>query len=203
MMPASTWEVPRTGNYQKYASRNPMQRFLIWYFHRWVHEFLGTTGASSVLDVGCGEGFTITRLSGLNRKLPILGLDSHFPALVQASEANPGVVFCLGDAGCLPFASDSYEAVICLEVLEHLPDPCRALEELRRVTSRYCLISVPNEPFFRAANLLRGKNLRRLGNDPEHVHNWTARQFLEMINAHFALERVVYPFPWVMALCTK
>jgi SAM-dependent methyltransferase len=40
-------------------------------------------------------------------------------------------VFC--DAGALPFAPRSFDAVLCTEVLEHLPTPARTLSEARRV----------------------------------------------------------------------
>ena len=191
------------GNYQKYVNRNPTQRLLIWYFHRWVNRLVEISGATRLLDVGCGEGFTIERLIRVNDHLRIQGLDHHLPALVEATETNPGIIFFLGDITCLPFASDSFEAVLCLEVLEHLADPVPALEELGRVTSKYCLISVPNEPFFMGANLLRGKNVYAWGNDPEHLQKWTADRIVRMIREHFEVEKVVYPFPWVMALCRK
>jgi ubiquinone/menaquinone biosynthesis C-methylase UbiE len=193
----------RRGNLQKYLSRNPLQRFLIWYFHRRVGELVAASGASGILDVGCGEGFTIDRLLSTDGHLPIQGLDYDFRALLQAKEKHPHVVFQMGDIRRLPFAADRFELVLCLEVLEHLPDPPAALEELRRVSCRHCLISVPNEPFFMLANSLRGKNIRMWGNDPEHLHNWTARQFIHMMEDYFQVERVLYPFPWVLALCRK
>ncbi len=201
--PTRRTELTRRGNYQKYLSGNPLQRLLIWYFHRWVNRLLETTTATTILDVGCGEGFTIERLSRSANDRLIRGVDNDLHALLRARETNPRVVFYMGDVECLPFASDAFDVVLCLEVLEHLRDPLTALQELGRVTSKHCLISVPNEPFFMAANLLRGKNVRAWGNDPEHVRNWTATQFLRLVRRHFRVETVVYPFPWVMALCTK
>jgi hypothetical protein len=92
---------------------------------------------------------------------------------------------------------------MCLEVLEHLPDPHRGLRELRRVTSAHCLISVPHQPFFRAINFLRGKHVSAWGRDPEHLQNWTARQFRRLVEQYFEVERFVYSFPWVIALGRK
>jgi 2-polyprenyl-3-methyl-5-hydroxy-6-metoxy-1,4-benzoquinol methylase len=112
----------RRGNLQKYQSRNPVQRFLIWYFHRRVGELVAASGTSAILDVGCGEGFTIDRLASLDSHLPIQGLDYDFPALLQAKEKHPKALFQMGDIGRLPFATDSFELVLCLEVLEHLPE---------------------------------------------------------------------------------
>src|SRR5260370_4593459 len=72
----------------------------------------------------------------------------------------------------LPFAGRSFDAVTCLEVLEHLDDPAAAVRELARVARRAVLVSVPFAPYFRIGNLLRGKYLGRLGNHPEHVQHW-------------------------------
>lgn len=193
----------RRGNLQKYLNRNPVQRLLIWYFHRQVGDLVAASGANAILDVGCGEGFTIDRLISVNSHLPIRGLDYDYPALLRAKKKHPQILLQMGDIRRLPFAADSFELVLCLEVLEHLSDPLPALEELRRVSSRHCLISVPNEPFFRLSNFLRGKNIRAWGNDPEHLHNWTAGQFIRMVGDHFQVEKVFYPFPWTLALCRK
>jgi len=194
-------EYSRRGNLQKYESRNPLQRFLIWYFHRRVGELVKVAGAQSILDVGCGEGFTIDRLLRVNGRLPIQGMDHDWPALLRARGQHPKVLFQMGDIGRLPYANESFDLVLCLEVLEHLAEPRGALEEVARVSSQYCLISVPNEPFFMMSNFLRGKNVRAWGNDPEHVQHWTAGEFVEMLRKYFSVERVLHPFPWVLALC--
>jgi STE24 endopeptidase len=190
----------RRGNYQKYLNPNPLQQYLIHHFHQRVGDLVKETGAMGILDVGCGEGFTIERLKS---DLSIQGVDNDLSSLLEAKGRNPNSRFYLGDIRDLPFASQAFPLVLCLEVLEHLPDPHPALEELRRVASGYCLISVPHEPFFRLANLLRGKNLRTWGNDPEHIHNWTAGGFIRLLEGHFEIEKVVYSFPWVIALCRK
>jgi ubiquinone/menaquinone biosynthesis C-methylase UbiE len=48
----------------------------------------------------------------------------------------------------LSFPDKSFDIVLCQQVLEHVPDPVRAINELKRVTKRQLLISVPYEPFF-------------------------------------------------------
>jgi len=190
----------RRGNYQKYLNPNPLQQYLIRRFHQRVGELVRETGARYILDAGCGEGFTIERLAS---HFFTQGVDNDFSSLLEARERNPNSDFYLGDVRDLPLASQAFPLVLCLQVLEHLPDPHPALEELRRATSRHCLISVPHEPFFRLANLLRGKNLGNWGNDPEHIHNWTAGEFIRLLEGYFEIEKVVYSFPWVIALCCK
>jgi len=190
----------RHGNYQKYLNPNPLQQYVIRRFHQRVGELVRETGAIRILDAGCGEGFTIKRLDS---DFSVQGVDNNFSSLLDAQEINPHSDFYLGDVRDLPLASQTFPLILCLEVLEHLPDPHPALEELRRVTSRHCLISVPHEPFFRLVNLLRGKNLRAWGNDPEHIHTWTAGEFIRLLEGYFEIEKVVYSFPWVIALCRK
>jgi hypothetical protein len=89
--------------------------------------------------------------------------------------------------------------VTCIEVLEHLPAVPPAVAELARVTTDRCVVSVPWEPWFRLGNLGRGKNVPRLGNDPEHVQWFTPRRLRRALDASFADVRVVRAFPWIIA----
>jgi hypothetical protein len=67
------------------------------------------------------------------------------------------------------------------------------------VTTDRCVVSVPWEPWFRLGNLGRGKNVRRLGNDPEHVQWFTPRRLRRALAASFDEVRVVRAFPWIIA----
>ena len=87
-----------------------------------------------------------------------------------------------------------------LEVLEHIPDPEQMLPILKQLARGHVLLSVPREPFFCALNFMRGKNLRRLGNDPEHVNHWGRRGFFRFIEPHFEILAAPAVFPWTMVL---
>lgn len=86
-----------------------------------------------------------------------------------------------------------------LEVLEHLEDPAKALYEAARV-GEYLLVSVPHEPFFMAANFLRGKNWSRWGSDEEHIHFWGKRTFRKLLEPYGEVLRFETAFPWLVAL---
>jgi SAM-dependent methyltransferase len=116
---------------------------------------------------------------------------------------NPDADFFCMEITSLGFRSGSFELVLCLEVLEHVPDPLVALAELRRVSSRSCLISVPYEPFFRLANFLRGRRVRQLGNHPEHLHHWGPRRFQAFLSRSFHVRELHNAFPWLLALCEQ
>ncbi|HID64657.1 MAG TPA: class I SAM-dependent methyltransferase [Anaerolineae bacterium] len=191
------------GNLQKHLNPNPVQRYLLRRFHRQVASLLKATGAERILDAGCGEGFVVSYLLQGNDGLIITGIDCNLEAIEIARQMVPGVLFDVGDLREMPYGDDSFDLVMCLEVLEHLPDPQRGLCELRRVTSAHCLVSVPHEPFFRATNFLRGKHVPAWGRDPEHLQHWTAKQFHRLVAQYFEIERFVYSFPWVIVLGHK
>jgi hypothetical protein len=48
--------------------------------------------------------------------------------------------------------------------------------------------------------MLRLKNVRRFGNDPEHINHWSARAFVELVAQHFDIVVRAHPFPWTMVL---
>ena len=191
------------GNLQKHLNPNPVQRYLLRRFHRQIASLLKATGVEKILDAGCGEGFVVSYLLQGNDRLAITGIDCSPQAIEMARQMVPGVLFDVGDLREMPYSDDSFDLVMCLEVLEHLPDPHRGLRELKRVTSAHCLVSVPHEPFFRATNFLRGRHVPAWGRDPEHLQHWTARQFRHLVKQYFEVKRFVYSFPWVIALGHK
>lgn len=74
-----------------------------------------------LLDIGCGRG-------ELRQRLPV-GFD--YPATgLERYQAKPDL---LGSAEALPLIEGSMDIVICLEVMEHLPDPAGAAREIARV----------------------------------------------------------------------
>ena len=117
---------------------------------------------------------------------------------------GPGIAGGLRASICdLPFRSGAFDLVVACEVLEHVDDPRRALEELLRVTSRFALLSVPHEPWWRVLNVLRGKYLRDRGNTPGHVQHFTAAAFRGFLGAQCRVSRFARPTPWLMALCER
>jgi ubiquinone/menaquinone biosynthesis C-methylase UbiE len=192
------------GNRQKHLNPNPIQRKLLDRFHRHIVRLIGQTEAPRLLDAGCGEGFVIREVRRTLEQVCAVGGDFSAEALLwgranlhhQAPLAN-------FDVHHLPFPDHSFPLVICLEVLEHLPDSRVGLRELARVSSEYVLLSVPHEPFFRGANFLRGKHLAAFGNDPEHLHNYSGRAFRQMVEPILEVVWHGYTFPWQILLGRK
>jgi SAM-dependent methyltransferase len=193
----------RHGNQQKHLNPNPLQRFLLQRFHHKIIGLIGQTGVTCLLDAGCGEGFV---LNHIRQALPVtmIGGDADLPSLLWGrANVGHGQPVTNLDIQRLPFPDDSFPLVICLEVLEHLPDSRVGLVELARVSADYLLLSVPHEPYFRGANFIRGRHLRAFGNDPEHLHNYSGQSFRQMLSGVVDLVWHGYSFPWQIALARK
>jgi len=192
-----------SSNFRKHTSRNPLQRSLIGRFHARLARLIASLPVHTALDAGCGEGFVLRHLRAHLPALELHGADLDQAALAMARHLTSGVAFCRGSVYALPYAAESFELVLCTEVLEHLGEPERALAELGRVSKRYCLLTVPWEPPYSLANLLRGKNLKRWGSDAGHLQRWSTHGFARLIRAHFAVRSAGTSFPWIVVLAEK
>lgn len=189
------------GNWQKYQSKNPIQRALIKRFLEEMRSLIEPLPVRHLLDAGCGEAFILSMLRQARPDLEVaVGIDIDSDALGRGHDLSPAVPLMEADILHLPYRTDSFDVVICAEVLEHLTHPEEALAELCRVSRKYCLVSVPHEPFFRLSNLLRGKSVSRLGNDIEHHQNWSLAGFTSFLKDQLDVEIVKRSFPWQIAL---
>ena len=192
---------PLYGNWQKYQSKNPLQQALINRFLQEVRDLVAPLPGKSILDAGCGEGFVLNMLLQMRADLEIVaGVDIDAEALGRGCQLFPQVPLLQADILCLPYPSASFDIVVCTEVLEHFQNPGEVLSELRRVSKKYCLFSVPHEPFFRLSNLMRGKSISRLGNDIDHRQNWSQASFVKFLQGYVDVLSVRRSFPWQIVL---
>jgi SAM-dependent methyltransferase len=174
-----------TGNYfDKYRSRNPLIRWVVGRYLQTLYRLLEKESFSSVLDAGCGEGEIIQRIVDRYSPRRLAGVDLDPNLIERLNRLHPQYRFT---AGSLEAYRDDqhYDVVLCLEVLEHITEYRAALSNLAALSADRYIISVPNEPLFRAANLARLKYLRRLGNTPGHVNNFSFRRFGRILREAF------------------
>lgn len=189
------------GNKQKYANKNPIQQFLIGRFQEQAAQLVRSVAPKTLLDVGCGEGFMLQALIQRNISAELTGIDQSSSAIADAQiRLGNAATLRVQDALDLANTGKKYDVVMMVEVLEHIEHPERMLPILEQLTQRYILLSVPWEPFFRGLNLLRGKHITSLGNDPEHVNQWSRRGFLRFIGQYFRVLETPLVFPWTMVL---
>jgi SAM-dependent methyltransferase len=192
-----TGDVPTGNTYDKYGSTNPIEQRMMRGFLRALDGMLDGLSPRRVLEVGVGEGEVMARLRERFPEATMIGLD--LPDHELASNWRRVDMACLfADGTALPFADDTFDLVLAIEVLEHVPGPDAALRELARVCSDRLIASVPFEPIWRAGNVVRRRYVRQLGNTPGHVNHWTRRGFGRFVGGRFGVEEVKSPLPWTM-----
>ena len=192
-------DVPIGNTYDKYASTNPIERRMMAGFLGALDSLLDGITPERILEIGVGEGEVMTRLRERFPDATIVGVDLPDPELA-ADWKQAGLSCLFGDATTLPFPDETFDLVLAIEVLEHVPQPDRAMVELARVCTGPLIASVPFEPVWRAGNMLRRRYLRQLGNTPGHVNHWTRWGFTRFIARRFVVEQVRSPLPWTMVL---
>jgi len=126
-----------------------------------------------LLAIGCAAGGEIPPLRAMGFEL--VGIDLIAEMLAPARRrfaADPGASFCQADIERLPFAPESFDAVVCLGVFEYVPSYEPSLGEIRRVLrpGGRALISLPSrasayetgirlaQPVLRLAKKLAGRD---------------------------------------------
>lgn len=197
-------KTPLPTNFIKHTSKNPIQKFLINNFYSSLVSLAKPLNPITILDAGCGEGFTMNKLveNGIGKKIE--GVEHSKDALNLGRKLFPNLTFKEGNIYNMPYEDNSFDLVTCTEVLEHINEPTKVFKEVLRVSKKYVIISVPNEPFFMLGNFLRGRDLLRLGNNPGHINHWTIISFLNFLKKNeLKIKILKLPFPWILILGEK
>jgi len=107
-----------------------------------------------ILDLGCGEGYLVERYQKLGYN--IIGLDLNYLSEFVRK----------GDIRATPFENETFDVVLCLDVIEHLPfsDQNLALKEIYRILKKegLVLLALPNLAHFasRVSFLCTGSLIR-------------------------------------------
>jgi 2-polyprenyl-3-methyl-5-hydroxy-6-metoxy-1,4-benzoquinol methylase len=192
-----------TTNLEKHTTQNPVNRFFLNNFRNLLLEQIKQLKPDSILDVGAGEGFTLEALRKQKLAKKLEGIEYMDDAITLGKKMHPQVTIKKGNIYELPYKPNSFDVVICTEVLEHLDEPNKALEELKRVTKKYIILSVPNEPLFTIQRILRGKNVLKLGAHPEHIQHWSSGAFEKFVSSQLQIIDSKTPLPWTMITAKK
>jgi len=149
------------------------------HLRRIIRKLLDGIDYRSVLDVGCGVGVLVSELKEAKSDLVVYGLDISAAAIEVANTMVQGDFRTCDVTDGLPDLS--VDAVVCCEVLEHLPDDEALLRDLARKCT-YLVVEVPAGPLtrtFRQGGHLRHytvaglkKMLTQTGFDVLELRKW-------------------------------
>jgi SAM-dependent methyltransferase len=170
------------------AGRFPTKRRLLWRVHntrdsalahRWLDGLKG-------VEIG-GAAHNAFHLDTLNVDRT-RDMDTVYKREELECAGVAMAVDVVAEGDDLPFPDDAFDFVLASHVLEHLPDPIRALQEWRRVARRYVFVVLPHRdrtfdrdrPVTPVDELLRRHEQGLRSDDDRHWTVWTCESFLEL-----------------------
>lgn len=184
-------QVPRAHYFQDYDTKNRWASY--WYQ---INEILNTRG-KTVLEVGIGNGTVADYLRRSGLEVTTVDIDSAL---------NPDYVCSVTELTKV-FQPDSFDTILCAEVLEHIPFEYfeKSLEELQKVAKNFVILSLPHFGiklrFSVKIPLVRQKNIlikipypRKYKFDGQHYweigkKGYPLSKIIDVISKHFNVER--------------
>jgi SAM-dependent methyltransferase len=162
-------------------------------------------GSLRILDVGCSFGYGSAAIgAGGPAGRRVIGIERDPEHLEMASRSFPWVTILEADATSLPVPDGCADAVILLDVIEHIAEPARVLAEARRVLrpGGLIIVSVPHRGplgWLDALNIYAWMRRRR-PSLPAHAaatesdggphQHFTAAELTELLSPWFVVDRV-------------
>jgi 2-polyprenyl-3-methyl-5-hydroxy-6-metoxy-1,4-benzoquinol methylase len=123
----------------------PIGQLLLEDQERILVEFLGDVSQQRILDLGAGTGRAALALAKRGARVTAVDASTEMLAVAQrrAADSDLSIAFEQGDAHALSFPNRSFDSVVCLRLLMHVPDWRQSLSELCRVAERRLVFDYP------------------------------------------------------------
>lgn len=120
--------------------KHPIVKFFVNQRINWIQSHMDLKNIKTAFDVGCGDGFATYYLDKL---IPLVEGGDIAEYMLEKNPL-PKNKLRLIDAEKLPLKNSSYDLVYTWEVLHHVPNPQKAVDEMARVSKEYVVIFEPN-----------------------------------------------------------
>ena len=120
--------------------KHPVVDFFVKQRIDWVKKYIDLSKVKSAYDVGCGDGFATYYFDKIIPKVE----GGDIAEYMLDKNPLPRNKLQVIDAEDLPLKNRSYDLVYTWEVLHHVPNPQKAVNEMARVSKKYVLIFEPN-----------------------------------------------------------
>ena len=103
-----------------------------------------------ILDIGCADGMFSKVILDKSKAESLIGMDVLEKSVKWANKhwrRNQRLRFVVGDAHKLKYKTETFDAVFALEVLEHVHNPLKVIEEIKRILKKggYGVFLVPTD----------------------------------------------------------
>ena len=137
-----------------------------------------------VLEIATGPGLLAKHVAPAARSMLATDYSDGMIAEARKGDCPGNLRFEVADAMALPYADDSFDAVLISNALHIVPDPEKALSEIRRVLRRDGLLIAPNFVEHKGTLLSRvWSGILRLAG-VRFEHQWSAREYLEFLEGN-------------------
>lgn len=133
-------------HYDKGIKRNILQKF--WHLRRFKEIIKVAKPVNGKLaDIGCHSGLFTKEIVKHVKPKEVYGIDISTQSIVKAKQRIKSGKFQVADAHKLPFKNNYFDALFCLEMLEHIDFPRKVIHEISRVLKNdgYAIILIPTD----------------------------------------------------------
>lgn len=127
-----------------------------------------------VLDLGCAGGFMAEALDDLGARVTGIdpAKDAITAAIAHAEQGGRAIRYDVGVGEALPYADEAFDAVVCVDVLEHVADLGQVVREVARVLrpgGMFLFDTINRNPIARFATITMAEDV--LGLLPKGTHD--------------------------------
>lgn len=134
----------------------------------------------TVLELACGTGLLSVRLAGSVKLLEATDFSEEMIRQAKAKTHSSRLRFSVQDATSLPYAEETFDAAVISNALHIMPEPEKALAEIRRVLKPGGILIAPT---FTASGSISGRmRIRFMELSGFKVfHKWTPQEYLDFL----------------------
>lgn len=111
---------------------------------QFIAKNIGQHGESTLLDVGSGNGYLLSRLTKNNNWKRVCGVDVSEPLPSNKKD----IQFYIGLLPDLPFSDNEFDVVTCTHVIEHVIDVEASIKELIRIAKNKIFLVLPRQRYY-------------------------------------------------------